>query len=142
MSDSEVPTATARKLRFQEQFQRQVDQLDTLVLVLPHSIPFAKVADPINTVFHRIPDSKSADERWEVFNRRMDILYGEHLRQEDGSLPNILRGPHGIPKVLAYLKECKDIPLEQFEWEAATNKVVRIFREVQQLMYVYFILSG
>ena len=67
-----------------------------------------------------------------TFNKRMDALYSEDLRGEDGKLPNIVRGPFGLDGVVVYLEECMSLDERTFQWEAAMPKLRRLIDEVQK----------
>ncbi|PPR07642.1 hypothetical protein CVT24_006550 [Panaeolus cyanescens] len=132
-SETNATAQPEREAKFRIIFGRNVSLLDTGVATLPMSVREATPSDEISSVFLQNPVPDNIEEKWEVFNKRMDALYGEDRRNDDGALPNILRGKHGLELVVQYLKECFELTRTQFQWEAATNKVVRIVKEVQKL---------
>ncbi|KAJ7834467.1 hypothetical protein B0H14DRAFT_3709394 [Mycena olivaceomarginata] len=65
-----------------------------------------------------------------TFNRRMDILFGEDCRNDQGRLRNILRGAAGMPLVVKYLQK---IEWSEIEAELARPKLDRIIKELEFL---------
>jgi hypothetical protein len=72
-----------------------VDRIDILVRALPKTIGTApkksRIAHVIQTVHGENNDTPT------TFNRRLDVLFGEDLRDDQGRLPNILREVTGLP---------------------------------------------
>ena len=76
---------------------------------------------PVNAGY---PDD--VDEAWEVFDRRMNSIFGEELRDGSGRLLNFKRGPLGMDMVADYLEICYKLPIDKFQWEAAMPKITRL----------------
>lgn len=104
--------------------------LKTLVEKLPASVPLASPEDKINQVFQNIPETNDdEDGQWRVFNRRMDALFGNDVRDSNGRL-HIHRGPHGMDLVMDYFQRCVDN--NSLQWEAAEPKFARLVIELKQ----------
>jgi hypothetical protein len=120
---------------FHTAFTGQVCKLKALALVLPDNVPLATEKDRINEVFTKFPSVAADDEDyWLVFNRRMDALFGEDVRNSDGRLQHVMRGPFGMDMVVPYLEEA--IVSGQLQWAAAQPKFTRLVDELQHLVYV------
>jgi hypothetical protein len=78
------------------QFSQNLKLLKALVKALPKSVPVASQSDRIFEVFSNIPVPSNPVEQFEVFNRRMDNLFGEDLRDAQGRLLNVKRGVKGM----------------------------------------------
>jgi hypothetical protein len=98
--------------------------------LLPATVPRATEDDDIYRVFTTIEE----ETQWETFNRRFDIIFGNHLRNESGDLKNVKRGPFGMGLVSRYLKDFKFAELEPPELaEAALVKLGRLNDELVKL---------
>ncbi|KAK1217163.1 hypothetical protein PQX77_020171, partial [Marasmius sp. AFHP31] len=98
---------------------------------LPESVKIAGPNDRIAEVFKSIPESDVSLEKWEVFVRRMDVLFGENVRDTDGNLVNIMRGPLGMDLVVKYLQQA--VTAGDLDWEAAQPKFARLVTEIQKI---------
>jgi hypothetical protein len=117
--------------------RHQLNHLKSLVDILPSSIALATHNDRISTVFTNIPVPKETDDHWMVFNRRLDALFGEDLRNADGRLPNVLRGPFGMDMVVQYIEDV--VAAGHLLWEPTKPKLERLISEMQAIMYVFFL---
>lgn len=116
---------------------QHVKELGDIVSELPPHVPLASDSDSIWLTFQRISipkDDDDPEERWRVLNRRMDALFGEDLRNTEGRLPNIMRGPFGLDMVVDYLEEV--ILLGSLPWEALQPKMGRLLLELKHFVYV------
>ena len=118
-------------------FSRKVKALCSLILQLPTTVPIAKADSQIVEVFRRHPVPMDSSENWEVFNCRMDILFGEETCI-NGRLPTVERGRYGMDMVLGYLDDM--VASGHLQWEAAMPKIMCLVDEVKFLRYV--VLSG
>ena len=73
-------------------FSNLVTELQALLKKLPKSVPLATRQDKICEVFIKIPIPFDPTQDWEVFNRRMDALFSEDLRDAHGRLYHLKRG--------------------------------------------------
>lgn len=116
------PAVTAREI------SDLIDNITSLSNKLPSSVPIAEQADQVNRALNSAP----GESTWATFNRRFDILYAEHLRDENGRLPNICRGKYGMSAVCKYLSGVDwsepDIPLELVKL-----KLVRVEEELKAI---------
>ncbi|KAI9449909.1 hypothetical protein F5148DRAFT_1152987 [Russula earlei] len=108
----------------------QLKHLKALVSSLPSSVPSATEDGRIATVFNNIPESEDPDDQWPVFNRRMDALFGEDLR-ENGGLLNVKRGPFGMDMVVQYAANA--VRAGNLLWEPTKIKLDRLLTEVRYL---------
>ncbi|KAJ7308745.1 hypothetical protein DFH08DRAFT_823774 [Mycena albidolilacea] len=101
-----------------------------LTLFIPETVPLAAEEDDIpRHIFElEVEDGTVAS----TFNRRVDILFGEHVRDSDGRLKYVRRGNLGMDCVVKYL--------ESIHWESAKipfdhaqGKLVRIADELDYL---------
>lgn len=113
--------------------EEQIEVLSSLVSSLPCHVPLATKDDEIARIFTKIPVPNNADLQWPVFNRRMDILFGEDVRN-GGRLANILRGPFGMDMVMEYLS--KSVNEGSLLWEPVKPKLERLIKEMQHIMWV------
>ncbi|RXW12522.1 hypothetical protein EST38_g13333, partial [Candolleomyces aberdarensis] len=112
-------------------FARKVKALRSLILQLPPTVPIAKPDSQIVEVFKRHPVPADSSENWEIFNRRMDILFGEETRV-NGHLPTVERGRYGMDLILGYLED--EVASGHLQWEAAMPKIMRLVNEVKDLI--------
>lgn len=95
---------------------------------LPKSVPTAKPDDEI----FRVIETIKGGTRWETFNRRMDILYGENLRDPEGNPPNMKRGTRGMGQLAVYLESINTSDA-WFMCAAAIPKLNRICDELLKI---------
>ncbi len=113
-------------------FSNLVKELQALEKRLPKSIPVAMRNDKICDVFVKIPLSFDPSEDWEIFNRRMDALFSEELRDKSGRLLHIKRGEYGLSMVITYIVQTMESG--NLPWDLASIKVARIVDELKVLM--------
>jgi hypothetical protein len=115
-------------------FSERLNVLDTLAKSLPESVPLAKKSDAIYKLFEKIPVPKDPASHFEVFNRRMDILFGNDVRhKKTGRLINMKRGAFGIDLVLTYIKEATEAGF--LIWDVAVIKINRLIEEIEIIWY-------
>ncbi|KAJ4477153.1 hypothetical protein J3R30DRAFT_171917 [Lentinula aciculospora] len=114
-----------------EAARQTVRLLKSLVANLPDSSPLATAEDRINQIFKSIPELDDSDERWPVFNRRMDNLFGHDICNNNVRLINILRGPYGMDLVVGYCQHAVDG--DHLLWDAAVPKFACLITELQFL---------
>ncbi|KAJ7832586.1 hypothetical protein B0H13DRAFT_2289066 [Mycena leptocephala] len=107
-----------------------VKKIAKLTLFLPETVPLATEEDDIP---RRIFELEGEDGTvTSTFNRRVDILFGEHVRDSDGRLKYVRRGNLGMDCVVKYLEsihwETAKIPLD-----LAQGKLARIADELDYL---------
>jgi hypothetical protein len=112
--------------------EEQIQVLSSLVSCLPDSVPLATKDDEIARIFTKIPVPNDAELQWPVFNRRMDILFGEDVRNNAGRLTNVLRGPFGMDMVMEYLS--KSVKNGSLLWEPVKPKLERLIKEMRHIM--------
>ncbi|PPR07539.1 hypothetical protein CVT24_007136, partial [Panaeolus cyanescens] len=114
-------------------FLKHVQTLKSLQPLLPDTLPLATRESRVNEIFVKQPEPTSLDEWWEVFNRRMDILYGDNTRIGDTEktrrLQNMERGQYGLSQVVLYLEKTVNIAPKDFPWNVAMIKVLRLVNE-------------
>jgi hypothetical protein len=115
-------------------FFTKVTNLTALAKDIPETVPLATKDDEICRIFEKFPLPEQMSEDWEIFNRRMDILFGENVRDGNGRLSNLRRGPYGMDLVIEYLLQVTERGF--LLWEAALVKVERIIKEITLLMYI------
>ena len=64
--------------------EKLVSRLKALISTLPQSVKQASCDGRILTVFRNMAGPKEIEDHWVVFNRRMDALFGEDERNEEG----------------------------------------------------------
>lgn len=117
-------------------FSERFSLLKEKVNLLPKSIPVAKKNDVVPMLFKNVPIPADPVQHFEVFNRRMDILFGESLwDKKTGRLPNITRGAYGMDMVIGYITEAMDGGF--LVWDIAQIKVDRLVGEIQTILYAY-----
>ncbi|KAJ7736085.1 hypothetical protein B0H16DRAFT_1466791 [Mycena metata] len=107
-----------------------VKKIAKLTLFLPETVPLATEEDDIP---RRIFELEGKDGTVaSTFNRRVDILFGEHVRDSDGRLKYVRRGNLGTDCVVTYFEsihwESSKIPLD-----LAQGKLARIADELDYL---------
>lgn len=112
-----------------------VEQIDTLTRKLPSSIPIAAREGHISRSL-TLPgqDGDAAS----TFNRRMDIIFGEDLRDAAGRLKYVATGKHRMGAVVKYLKT---VPWAELQCSIVRPKLERIIRELEFLWCVIIIKS-
>ena len=113
-------------------FSNLVTELQALLKKLPKSVPPATRQDKICEVFIKIPIPFDPTQDWEVFNRRMDALFSEDLRDASGRLYHLKRGAFGLDMVIAYIVQV--MAGGNLIWDIAAIKVDRLVRELKVLM--------
>lgn len=115
-----------------QSFSETVSALKVLVEKLPKSVPVGKKKDVIPMLFEKIPVPADPSQHFEVFNRRMDILFGENLRDtKTGRLPNIRRGAFGMGMVMDYVTKAMGDGF--LLWDIAQIKIERLVQEIQAI---------
>ncbi|KAK0439094.1 uncharacterized protein EV420DRAFT_1651156 [Desarmillaria tabescens] len=108
-----------------------VQKLATLCSQLPHQVvPEALPDDNIYHVMTRV----ALEDPCSTFNRRFDILYAEHLRDQNGRLPNIQRGQYGLDAVVLYLQTA---PWSQMPLDIVEPKLLQLFNKVVYIALTY-----
>lgn len=106
--------------------------LRSLVKSLPESVPLASAESKICQIFQKVSvphPTADGEEHWAVFNRRMDLLFGNDVHDKDGKLLNITRGQFGMDLVVHYAQEAVDTG--HLLWEAALPKFARLVTALQ-----------
>ncbi|KAF8888702.1 hypothetical protein CPB84DRAFT_1461956 [Gymnopilus junonius] len=120
----------------QKQFEKRLTALKELTRKLPSIIPLAKETDRINEIFNKIPVPGPANNDPDitvssVFNRRMDILFGEDVRDGNGRLKYILRGKFGMDMVTEYFSS--SLATGALSLGTAMVKLERLVKELEVL---------
>jgi len=115
-------------------FQARLTILKTIAKKIPLTVSLATKTDKIPEIFKSIPVPRDADKHWEVFNRRMDLLFGEDVRDSAGRLKYFRRGALGLDMVIKYIQE--ESEHSTLIWDLAQIKVDRLITEIETLMYV------
>ena len=79
--------AMSKSLSPENDIKKQVKRLKKLIKQLPDDVRLGTADDRVHQIFTRIPLTEG--EEWEMFNWRMDNLFGESERDSDGHLKNI-----------------------------------------------------
>ncbi|KAJ6530914.1 hypothetical protein DFH09DRAFT_1284927 [Mycena vulgaris] len=107
-----------------------VKKIAKLTLFLPETVPLATEEDDIPRRIFELEGEEGTVAS--TFNRRVDILFGEHVRDSDGRLKYVRRGNLGMDCVVKYLEsihwESAKIPLD-----LAQGKLARIADELDYL---------
>ncbi|KAJ6572817.1 hypothetical protein DFH09DRAFT_1362357 [Mycena vulgaris] len=107
-----------------------VKKIAKLTLFLPETVPLATKEDDIPRRIFELEGEEGTVAS--AFNRRVDILFGEHVRDSDGRLKYVRRGNLGMDCVVKYLEsihwESAKIPLN-----LAQGKLARIADELDYL---------
>ncbi|SJL11862.1 uncharacterized protein ARMOST_15273 [Armillaria ostoyae] len=88
---------------------------------------------PDDYIYHVITNVVGEDT-FSTFNRRFDILYAEHLRDENGRLPNLRRGKYGLDAVISYLQS---VPWPEVPLDPVEPKLQRLITEVVSVLKLY-----
>jgi hypothetical protein len=126
-----------RPTQFHGVFGRHIESLRKSLEALPDSVTLATSDDKISKVFSSLKIPDDDNEAWEIFDRRMNSLFGEELCDSSGRLLNFKRGPLGMDMVVEYLEACHKLPIAKFQWEAAMPKIVRLCEEAKEMGYVF-----
>lgn len=125
-----MPTPNAYKT-----FVEKLDLLEEVSRGIPASVPMARKNHLIAVTFENIPVPDNTPLHWEVFNRRMDALFGDDVRDpKTGRLLNIARGPFGMVLVISYLRQT--VEAGSIPWDLGLIKVERLISEIQKIWYV------
>ncbi|KAJ6599829.1 hypothetical protein DFH09DRAFT_1271440 [Mycena vulgaris] len=95
-----------------------VKKIAKLTLFLPETVPLATEEDDIPRRIFELEGEYGTVAS--TFNRRVDILFGEHVRDSDGRLTYVRRGNLGMDCVVKYL--------ESIHWESAKISLDRTVR--------------
>ncbi|KAF8180072.1 hypothetical protein K438DRAFT_1208275 [Mycena galopus ATCC 62051] len=106
--------------------EKLVARIETLMCALPHTI--AATMDKQSCIAHVLKFQCENNDTPTTFNRRMDLLFGEDLRNANGWLPNILCGTCGLPLVVKYLR---GIEWGEVKAEIVRLKLNRLIRELE-----------
>ncbi|KAF8989255.1 hypothetical protein BDQ17DRAFT_1434581 [Cyathus striatus] len=118
---------------------KYVEKLSRLIPLLLGSVPYAEKDGMIQKVFKSIPvlssleSSKDSELHWQVFNQRMDILFGENMRNHDGGLFYLQCNPFGIDAVLEYV--CTAVETGKLPLNIAAIKVKWLVDGVEEVTY-------
>jgi hypothetical protein len=104
-----------------------VDRIDALTRKLPSSVPTATRESKIATAIVLAGQDGGAAS---TFNRRMDILFGEDVRDDAGRLMYVEAGKHGMGAVVKYLKT---VPWAELKGDIVRPKLDRLIRELEFL---------
>jgi hypothetical protein len=104
-----------------------------LSLKLLETVPVAQKDGEI----YRIITQVDGEGPWQTFNRRLDILFGEDCRDEQGNLKNIERGKYGLGAVCKYLNTV-DVNASWFLAAPAVAKLQQIHNALAKLLYVLY----
>jgi hypothetical protein len=113
-----------------------VKQIDTLTRKLPSSVPIAARESDIPRLL-ALPgrDGDAAS----TFNRHMDLLFGQDLRDAAGRLKYVVAGKYGMGAVVKYLKT---VPWAELQCSIVRPKLDRIIRELEFLWCVILLKSS
>ena len=100
---------------------------DTPVKLASESDVIAKV---YNTVVGKSPDPHD----WPTFNRFMDILFGNDVRNSEGQLHNVMHGLYGMDLVIDYVTKC--VRAGKLPYDIAILKINCLIEELEILTYV------
>jgi hypothetical protein len=126
MTNSSVPNPS------QIAVEGQIQRLSSLITLLPSSVPLATKNDEVFRVFTKIPIPDDPKDQWPIFNCQMDILFGKDVRNTDGRLANVVRGPLGMDLVMDYLS--KAVTAKYLLWEPVQPKLKHLINELQWIM--------
>jgi hypothetical protein len=112
--------------------EEQVCTLISLLPSLPMSVQLATKDDNISRIFASIPVPSDPEFLWPVFNRRMDILFGEDVHDDKGCLHNVMRGPFGMGMVVDYIQQA--VKAGHLLWEPVSPKLDRLIKEIRVLV--------
>ena len=114
-------------------FSEKVDLLGEVIKKIPTSIAVAAKTDTIFVMFQKIPiPSHTSGQYFEVFNRYMDILFGEDVQDKTTRhLINVKCGPFGMDMVFKYITKATNSGL--LVWDLAQIKVDRLITEIEKI---------
>ncbi|KAJ7803870.1 hypothetical protein B0H13DRAFT_1931102 [Mycena leptocephala] len=93
-------SATAQNLLSAKPIIDLVKKIAKLTLFLPETVPLATEEDDIPRRIFELEGEDGTVPR--TFNRRVDILFGEYVRDSDGRLRYVRRGNLGMDCVVKY----------------------------------------
>lgn len=108
--------------------------LQTLVQSLPKSVPLAYKDGKICEIFEKVQEplpTADPEEHWVTPNCCMDLLFGNDVRDKNGNLYNITRGPFGMDLVVNYALNA--VKAGHLLWEAALPKFSCLITAVNDL---------
>lgn len=127
VSSKMAPTRPANLTQSAKEHTRDlITQIDSLISALPETIPEATKDDIIYTAM-----KANGDTPFETFNRRMDAIIGEDLRDEQGRLRYLRRGRHGLKAVCAYLERIMDSDQPGMQYALMDIKLERLIAELK-----------
>jgi hypothetical protein len=97
-------------------------------------VKLASGSDTIVTVYNAVVGKSPDPHDWPTFNRFMDILFGDDVRNSEGRLQNVKRGPHGMDLVVDYITNCARAGT--LPYDIAILKINRLIEELEILTYV------
>ncbi|KAJ7475597.1 hypothetical protein B0H11DRAFT_2427266 [Mycena galericulata] len=110
-----------------------VDQIDSLCPALPKSVLKGSKEDRIPYVLNNVQGLDTGDDaKASTFIRRMDLLFGTGVRDENGRMIHIRRGPWGVPLVIQYFRKIDWQP-DGISLVAATLKFTQLLDEMKFL---------
>lgn len=114
-------------------FSERLEVLQRLTGTIPEkALRCATKKDCITQVFDAIKIPENDDERWEVFNRRMDALFGDDQHdKKTGRMLHVLQGQHGMDLVLRYLND--EVKAGLLPWDLAKIKVTWLIDEIMAI---------
>lgn len=123
------------------EFQSLLSSFNKLKKSLPTAVSLASKNSRIVEVFTNKPVPSNPIECWEVFDSRLNALYGEDLRDpKSGRLPNVERGKHGLDLVSSYIHNM--VKANTITWDAALPKMQRLVNELESVKYVFIQISS
>ena len=95
-------------------------------------VKLASDSDLITTVYNNVVRKLQNPYEWSTFNRFMDIIFGNDIRNSEGWLHNVMRGPHGMDLVVKYVTKCVEAGM--LPYDIAKIKIDCLIDELEILM--------
>lgn len=114
-------------------FNESLQRLHFLNSNLPDTVRLAAKPGIITDIYDRVVLPASDPYNWETFNQFLDALFGSDLRNSDGRLHNVQRGPFGMDLVIDYMQ--KSAAAGQLPYDIAILKITRLIEELEELTY-------
>jgi hypothetical protein len=114
---------------------QSINNITILAKELPKSVADASKTDRIYTA---LKDGKPSDS-WETWNRRFDLVFGEHLRNKStGRLHEVRRGRFGMSAFFAALRVALVGHESAFKdsWDILQLRLDRVEREMEEIWCV------